>query len=121
MSRQTQSRFKARTVCLQRRSIFEHIKAEETLQANQEKIYSSVQEVIKSRYRFVPDMDRTVHQNSVSLLAAMPYWQYYIEPSNLVFYDFTVGKVVLPAATSLFGLSSKFIVKPNHTAAPDNL
>ena len=57
-------------------------------------------------------MSRTIHQNAVTQLAATPFWHYCIKPSNLAFYDFTVGKVVPPAATSLLGLSSKFIVKP---------
>jgi len=44
-----------------------------------------------------------------------------VKPSNLAFYDFIVGKVVPPAATSLLSLSSKFIVKLEHTIAPGEL
>ena len=66
-------------------------------------------------------MSRTVHQNAVTQLAATLFWYYCIKPSNLVFYNFTIGKVVSPAATSLLGLSSKFIVKPEHTASSDEI
>ena len=40
---------------------------------------------------------------------------------NLEFYDFTVGKVVPPSATSLLGLSSKFIVKLEYTIVTGEL
>ena len=65
-------------------------------------------------------MSRTVHQNAVSILAETPFWHYCVNPSNLAFYDFTRGKIVPPAATSLLGLSAKFIVKPEYTGSPND-
>ncbi len=69
---------------------------------------------VRSCFGFLPNLALSIHKNAQEVMGNTSPGCYFLKAMNKAFHDLTEGKSLLPIATSLLGLSPKFIPTPRY-------